>query len=118
MKKKSELYKENQNEILRKIIKIIGITTDNNRKNRDELETEEIKESIRELTDDIIKYYSTSKWKTFIREYNQELNVIKNIMKEHGIEIYKLERKRQRESDGKYESYRLYIFNIPKNIEI
>jgi len=118
MKKKSELYKYNQDEILKRIIGKIGITRENNRKNREELETEEIKNSIRECTDDIIKYYSTSKWKTFTREDNQELNIIKNIMKEHGIEIYKLERKRQRQTDGKYESYRLYIFNIPKNIEI
>ena len=42
--------------------------------------------------------------------------MIKNIMKEHGIEIYKLERKKSNE--GKIERKRLYIFNIPKNIEI
>lgn len=116
MKKKSELYKENQEDILRRILKVIGVDRENDRKSRDELEGEEIKESIREMREEIIKYYTTSRWKTLYREENQELNMIKNIMKEHGIEIYKLERKKSNE--GKIERKRLYIFNIPKNIEI
>lgn len=116
MKKKSELYEFEQKEILKKILNVIGVNRENNRKSRDELECDEIKDHMREMRDDIIKYYTTSRWKTFYREDNQELNMIKNIMKEHGIEIYKLEKKRS--NDGKVERRRLYIFNIPNNLEI
>lgn len=116
MKKKSELYKGEQEEILKRILNLIGVSRENDRKSRDELELEEIKESIRGMRDEIIKYYTTSRWKTFYREENQELNMIKNIMKEHGIEIYKLEKKKT--NDGKVERRRLYIFNIPHNLEI
>ena len=116
MKKKSELYKVEQEEILKKILSLIGVNRENDRMTRDELEQEEIKENMRKMRDDIIKYYTTSRWKTFYREDNQELNMIKNIMKEHGIEIYKLEKKRMNE--GHAERRRLYIFNIPQNLEI
>jgi hypothetical protein len=116
MKKKSELYENEQKEILKKILNLIGINRLNNRKTREELEGDEIKESMREMREDIIKYYTTSRWKTFYRDDNQELNMIKNILKEHGIEIYKLEKKRS--NDGKIERSRLYIFNIPNNLEI
>ena len=71
---------------------------------------------MREMKDDIIKYYTTGKWKTLYREDNQELNLIKNVMKENGIEIYKLEKKTK--NNGKIKSSRLYIFNIPNNLEI
>jgi hypothetical protein len=85
MRNKNELYKEERLDILIRILKVIGIDRDKDRKSRDELESEGIKENMREMRDEIIKYYTTSRWKTFYREDNQELNMIKNIMKEKKI---------------------------------
>lgn len=65
--------------------------------------------------EEIKKYYSTSRWRSVYREDNKELNIIKNIMREHGIEILKIERKRKKEE--KNESYRIYIFEIPEEIK-
>ena len=87
MRNKNELYKEERLDILIRILKVIGIDRDKDRKSRDELESEGIKENMREMRDEIIKYYTTSRCKTFYREDNQELNMIKNIMKEKKIYI-------------------------------
>ena len=111
---KEELYKKERLEILKDLIKKIGITKEENKKLKEELENETIKEYIRSKEEEITKYYSTSRWKSIYKEENKELNIIKNIMRENNIEILKIEKKRLKE--GKYSSYRVYVFEIPNEI--
>ena len=107
---KDNLFKDKQNEIFEKILQKINITRENNQINRTELDTPEIKNFISSMMDDITKYYETSNWKSIYRESNKEFNILKNIMKHHGIEIYKFEKKKM--ENGVSVRNRLYIFNF------
>lgn len=111
--KREKIYEKEREEILINIIKKIELRE--NRILKEELERETIKEYIHEKMEEIKKYYSTSRWRSVYREDNKELNIIKNIMREHGIEILKIERKRKK--GEKNESYRIYIFEIPEEIK-
>jgi len=107
-------YSKEQNEILMKIIKKIGITKDKKRFKKEELETEEIKNGIKEMLEEIKKYYKMSNWRSIKTWKEQELNLITNILKYNGIETIKVDRKRK-EGDG-YKHYREYIFDIKEEI--
>jgi hypothetical protein len=116
-KGKEELYEKEREDILIKVLKLIGIDKNNNRILRENLEKPEIKEYINEMMEEIKKYYSISRWRSVYRKENKELNIIKNLMRENMIDILKIEKKRIKE-DGKYEGYRIYIFEIPEEIKI
>ena len=53
-------YSKEQKEILMKIIKKIGITKEKKRFKKEELETEELREGIKEMLEEIKKYYKMS----------------------------------------------------------
>jgi len=91
------------------------ITKINNKIKKEELEKEEVRIEIRNLMGEIKKYYKTSNWRSIKTWKDQELNLINNILKEHEIEILKIDRKRKCE-DNKYHNYREYIFNIKEEI--
>lgn len=110
MKKKTELYIEERKNILNEILQFIHVSKENNKIYKSELENDNLKKFINNKFDDIIKYYTASKWASLYREKNREINILKNIMREHGIEIYKLEKKTI--IDGKINRDRLYIFNF------
>ena len=112
--KREKMYEREREEILINLIKELELRE--NRILREELEKDKIKEYIQLKMEEIKKYYSTSRWRSVYKEDNKELNIIKNIMREHGIEILKIEKKRRKEE--KNESYRVYIFNIPEEIKI
>ncbi len=112
--KREKLYEREREEILINLIKELELRE--NRILREELEKDKIKEYIHKKMEEIKKYYSTSRWRSVYKEENKELNIIKNIMREHGIEILKIEKKRRKEE--KNESYRVYIFDIPEEIKI
>lgn len=116
MRGKDKLYMKERENILIELINKLGINNTENRILRDELEKEEIREYIKNKFEEIKQYYSTSRWRSVYREENKELNIIKNIMREHKIEILKIERKRLKDN-GKYEGYRIYIFEIPEEIK-
>jgi len=110
MRKKTELYSEERVNMFNEILNFINISKENNKIYKSELENDKLKEFINSKMEEIIKYYRASKWASLYREKNRELNVLKNIMREHGIEIYKLEKKTT--VDGKINRDRLYIFNF------
>lgn len=96
MRKKSELYKKEQDEILKKILKIICINNEKIRINREEIENE-----LKEMEEEIQKYYSVSKFKSYINGEEKYLNLIKNICKEKEINILKLQGKRYKNKEEK-----------------
>ncbi len=114
--KREEIYKKEREELLIELLKEIGVDNGEKRKLKDELEKDSIKEYVRSNNDRIKRYYSTSRWRSTYRNDNKEMNIIKNIMREHDIEILKLEKKKKLQ-DGIYESHRLYIFEIPEEIK-
>jgi hypothetical protein len=114
--KKSVIFKKEQQEIFVELLQKLGITKENNRILKEEIEREYIKEYIREKEEDIKKFYSACKWKSVGKENNLEINIIKNIMRENNVDILKLERKKKSEEDNKYHSYRVYVFMFPEEI--
>jgi hypothetical protein len=113
MRKKSLLYKNEQKEILNKILKIIGINGNNIKVNREDLLKKDTEEEIKKLEDDIKKYYSISKFRSYIEGKDKYLNLIKNICKENNIEILKLQGKRYIDKiEKKRETYVIYQFEI------
>ncbi len=118
MRKKSLLYKNEQIDILKKILKIIGINEDNKKINRDELLKDEIEYELKKLEEDIKKYYSISKFRSYIEGKEKYLNLIKNICKENNILILKLQGKRYIDKVEKIrETYVIYQFEINEDIK-
>ena len=111
---KEDLYENESVEILIKVLKLIGITRDRKRLMREELDTELIKDSINNMLEEIKKYYKISRWRSINTWKDKELNLITNILKYHGIEVIKTDRKRKIED--KYVHYREYIFDISEEI--
>lgn len=111
---KELLYKKEREEIMIKILKIIGITRERKRINREEIEKEEIKESINNMLEEIKRYYKISQWRNINTWKDKEINLITNILKNNGIEIIKTDRKRKIEN--KYIHYREFIFDINEDI--
>jgi hypothetical protein len=118
MRNKSELYKKEQEEILKKILKIIGINNEKIRINREELLKEEIENELKEMEEEIKKYYSVSKFKSYINGDEKYLNLIKNICKEKEINILKLQGKRYKNKEEKTrETYVIYQFELNEKIK-
>lgn len=113
--KKADKYMVERECMLIRVLKEIGLRDDRTIIERCELEGEEISGKINGLRDEIWKYYNTSGWNSCKYGKSQELNIIKNICKYHGITIYKIEKKR-REGD-KIRSYKVYDFNINDEIK-
>ena len=113
--RKEAKYVEEREGMLIKVLKEIGISKERTIIGREELEGEEIRSKINEMKGDIWKYYKTSGWNSCKYGKSQELNIIKNICKYHGITIYKIEKKR-REGE-KIKSYKVYDFNIKEEIK-
>ncbi len=117
-KKKTEIYKNEQDRIIKEILKLIGITYCNKRINRDELLKEEIICKIENMEDEIKKYYSVSRFRAYKEGKDKYLNLIKNLCKEKGIEILKLQGKRYiNNEDKKRETYVIYQFEIPEYLK-
>lgn len=113
--RKDERYVEEREWMLIRVLKEIGISNERTIIERSELEGEEIRGKIKEMKEEIWKYYKTSGWNSCKYGKCQELNIIKNICKYHGITIYKIEKKRK-EGD-KIKSYKVYDFNIKEEIK-
>lgn len=112
--KKADKYMREREDMLIRVLKAIGLSNDRRIIERSELEGADIRGKINELRDEIWKYYNTSGWNSCKYGKSQELNIIKNICKYHGITIYKIEKKRR---DGeKIRSYKVYDFNINDEI--
>ncbi len=112
--KKDELYENEQKEILIKLLRVIGLSNDNISIERSHLESDIVKDKIREMKEEIWKYYKTTSWNSCKYGKNPELNIIKNICKHHKIKIYKIEK---RKFDGeKLRSYKIYDFNLSDKI--
>lgn len=112
--RKDERYVKERDDMLIRVLKAIGVNKGRTIIERSELEGDEIVSEIRGLRDEIWKYYKTSGWNSCKYGKCQELNIIKNICKYHGITIYKVEKKRV---DGdKIRSYKVYDFNINDEI--
>ena len=84
MIKKSELYTEERQIILNKILEILNINKENNSFFLKDLDADEKKQNqILELEVDIRKYFSCSSWACFASSdiKRKVLSIIKNIMK-------------------------------------
>jgi hypothetical protein len=112
MKFKDILYKKEQEDILIKILKIIGINADNNKINRDILFDENIIQKIKDIEKDIRHYYCISKFRSYTEGKDIYINLIKNICKHNGIEILKLQGKRYETEEKKRKTYVIYNFVI------
>lgn len=115
MRLKSDIYETEQNNILKKLLREIGLQPDRLSIERSELESEIIKDKIRGMIDEIWKYYRTSGWNSCKYGKNRELNIIKNVCKYHNIKIYKVEKKKKEGSQIK--SYKVYDFNIDEKLK-
>jgi hypothetical protein len=113
--KKEELYIKEREEIMLKILKIIGISKDRKRIRKDEIEKEEVRNQIKELMEDIRRYYKISNWRSINTWKDKEINIINNVLKDNGIETIKIDKKRIGE-DKKYHNYREYIYEIKDEI--
>lgn len=117
-RKKTEMYKEEQEKIIKEILKIIGVTWEERRINREELLKEEINEKIDKMEEEIKKYYSISRYRAYREGKDKKLNLIKNLCKENGIEILKLQGKRyKKENEKERETYVIYQFEIPEYLK-
>jgi hypothetical protein len=113
--RKEDKFVEEREGMLIKVLKAIGINKGRTIIERSELEREEIRSKMNEMKEEIWRYYRTSSWNSCKYGKCQELNIIKNICKYHGITIYKVEKKRK---DGdKIRSYKVYDFNINEEIK-
>ena len=112
--RKEERYVKERDDMLIRVLKAIGLSNDRRIIERCELDGEEIRSKINGLRCEIWEYYRTSGWNSCKYGKCQELNIIKNICKYHGITIYKIEKKRV---DGeRIRSYKVYDFNINDEI--
>ncbi len=107
-------YVIEREELMIKILKMIGITKERKRIKRDEIDNEDIKEKVNKMMEDIKKYYTISKWRSIKTWKDKEINIILNILKTNGIETIKVDRKRKEED--KYKHYREYIFEIKEEL--
>jgi hypothetical protein len=113
-KTKEELYDKEREEIMIKVLKLIGVSKERKRFRKEEIEVEDIKEEMNKILEDIKKYYNISKWRSIKTWKEKEVNLITNILRYNGIETIKVDRKRKIE--GKYVHYREYIFDVGEEI--
>ena len=112
---KKKLYEKEQQEILIKLMNIIGIKKDNVNIEKSYIESEDVSIQINNLKDDVVKYFCAGKWASTRVGNHTEINIVRNIFKYFNIEVISIEKKRKDE-DGKYISYRIYKFIIPESI--
>jgi len=110
---KDEKYKKEQVEILKEILKEIGIREEKITISREELETEEFKGYMNEKYEEIKKYYKTTSWISVKKGLEKELNILKNICRYNGIIIDKIQRKKTK--DDKRINHVIYKFDIPED---
>jgi hypothetical protein len=113
---KNNLYREEQIEIMKKILEHIGINKDNNIFNREDLEKDDFKNKIDELIPEIKKYYKIASWNSYKYGINKHINLLKNICKYNDIIIDKMQKtkKDNNNTEKKYIHYVVYRFNIPE----
>jgi hypothetical protein len=117
MRPKDILFKTEQEKILIKILKIIGLNGTNNKINREDLLRQEIIEKIKEIEEDIRHYYCISKFRSYSEGKDKYLNLIRNICKHNGLEILKLQGKRyETEEKIKRKTYVIYHFIINNDL--
>jgi hypothetical protein len=112
---KKDLYKNEQYDILIKLINIIGISKNITSIEKGDIEKQEILEKIDLLKDDIIKYFNTGNWYSTRKGDHTQVNFIRKIFKYFDIEGFSIERKKKDENNY-YKSFRIYKFIIPENI--
>jgi hypothetical protein len=112
---KDILYKEQQNDILLKILTLIGITKTNTMIERENIEREDNLKKINEMKEDINKYFTIKNKNSVKTGVHIEINIVRNICKQLGINILSIDKKR-RDENNLYKSYRIYKFEIPENI--
>ena len=114
-KKKTEMYKDEQEHIIKELLEIIGITETNKRVNREDMLKEGIICKIESMDEEINKYFSLSRFRAYRDGKDKYLNLMKNLFKEKGIEILKLQGKRYKDELKKErETYVIYQFEIPE----
>ena len=113
---KNNLYREEQIEIMKKILEYISINKDNNICNREDLEKDNFKNKIDELIPEIKKYYKIASWNSYKYGINKHINLLKNICKYNDIVIDKMQKtkKDNNNTEKKYIHYVVYKFNIPE----
>ena len=93
---KNKVYKNEQNDILKKIFDIIGITKDNNIFYSHIIDNDEnIQQKILEFNDVFKVYYKVSSWPAY-KKFDIErryLSLIKSLLKEMDIEYTSISRK-------------------------
>lgn len=113
-KTKDFLYKNEQVNLLVKILDEIGINNNNLSITRDNFETDNFKIIIQKYESLIREYYTTRKWTSIRREGEIELNLFKNICRNNNIIIDKIQRKKK--ENDKLINVVLYKFSIPNEI--
>ena len=73
---KDILYKEQQNDILLKILTLIGITKTNTMIERENIEREDNLKKINEMKEDINKYFTIKNKNFFEKNCNQYINIL------------------------------------------
>lgn len=110
-KKKDEMYKSEQINVLIQILKKIGITQQNSSINKDVIENEETKDFIRKKKYEIKYFYYFSNWTAVISTKNSELNILRFICRYHNIKINIFVNQKNKNGIA-----RIYNFEIPDEI--
>lgn len=93
VRKKNDIYKENQQEVVKKLNEILGITDTNNKFILEELKRDEEKQGkILGLEEEVKKYFACHDWAYFKNRVNNKwLCLMRSIYRECGYELlYKL----------------------------
>ncbi len=116
MPKKIDNYIQERQDVLNKLLNILEITKENNMLSLKKLdESEEKKNKITELVEDVKKYFICSKWNYFINKKKPDfkrtyLSLIKAIMKDMNITMTASFLHIKSDDKTKYQTF--YIFNL------
>ena len=89
VRNKAKIYLKERNEILKKVYNIIGITNEKKTFYSHEIsESDETQKNLLELSDDILKYFTTSSWSIFknsVDVENKSLSLIRSLFRDMDV---------------------------------
>jgi CRISPR/Cas system-associated endonuclease Cas3-HD len=102
-KTKEDKYKEEREELIKELENLIGLNESNRKILSNDLEREEIKARMRELSEKISKIYSVSRWGYYSKDIKKgmgnEITLLRSVFKNSGYNI--VSKRKTIERDGK-----------------
>ena len=113
--RKDELYKKEQEYLLIELLKKLGINKNNLLIQKNIIESEENKEFIRNLKEEIKKVYCVNNWNSTKTGQNIELNILRYMCRYNNIKINIFVNQKNL-GKNQYEVTRIYNFEMPEEI--